>query len=258
MPVDAMLTPAPNVDVVEALALLKQSDSVELKVTVQESDQRSAIMALGMDVLDAEFRQVVFFDTPDLKLNSSGLVVRARRVRGRGDSVIKIRPVVPEQLSSKLRQSGSFAVELDAMPGTFVCSGSLKAKADNSDVQLVLQGKRPVRKLFSDEQRAFYKKYAPKGLDLDRLTPFGPINVAKLKFTPTQFARPLVVEAWFYPDASRLLELSAKCAPNEAFHVLAELKAFLKQRGISITGKQDTKTRKALHHFAELHNGRPK
>ena len=38
---------------VEMLALAKQSDSVELKLTVPDSDQRSAISALDMDPLDA-------------------------------------------------------------------------------------------------------------------------------------------------------------------------------------------------------------
>jgi hypothetical protein len=240
--------------IAEVLALLKHSDSVELKLTVQDSDYRSVIMALGMDVLDAEFRQVIFFDTPDLKLSRSGVVVRARRVRKGGDTVIKLRPVIPSELSGKLRRSAGFNIELDAAPGAFVCSASLKGKADNSDVQLVLMAKQPIRTLFSEEQRALYKEYAPKGLSLDRLTPFGPINIAKLKFTPDGFKRFLVAEVWFYPDASRILELSTKCAPDEAFQVAAETRAFLKQLGISVTGNQDTKTRKALHYFSHLHN----
>jgi len=243
-------------DMVKALAVLKDCDSVELKLTVQESDQRSAIMTLGIDILDAEFRQVVFFDTPDLKLNRSGLIVRARRIRGGGDSVVKVRPIVPAKLSRKLRQKAGFNLEVDAMPGTFVCSGSLKAKVDNSDVKLALLAKQPIRKLFSDEQRAFYKQYAPRGLSFDRLMPFGPINVAKLKFTPEDFKRSVAAEVWFYPDASRILELSTKSGPHETFQVLAELRAFLMGHGITITTKQDTKTRKALHYFSELHNGR--
>jgi hypothetical protein len=241
-------------DIVKASAVLKDSDSVELKLTVQESDHRSAIMELGMDVLNAEFRQVVFFDTPDLKLSKGGLVVRARRIRGGGDSVVKLRPVVPEELSRKLRQKSGFNLEVDAMPGTFVCSGSLKAKADNSDVNLVLLAKLPIRKLFSDEQRTFYKKYAPKGLDLNRLAAFGPINVAKLKFKPEHFTGSFAAEVWFYPDGSRILELSTKCAPNEAFQVVAEMRAFLKRHGISITANQETKTRKALEYFSRLHH----
>jgi hypothetical protein len=119
-------------------------------------------------------------------------------------------------------------------------------------VNLVLQAKLPIRKLFSKAQRTLFKAHAPKGLTMDSLTPLGPINVAKLKFEPSDFKRFLVAEAWFYPDASRILELSTRCAPNQAFQVLAELKAFLAQRGISFSGNQQTKTRKALEYFSSL------
>ena len=246
------VTQATDEQIAKALDLLKDADSVELKVTVQDSDHRSSITALEMDVLDAEFRQVVFFDTRDLKLNRSGMVVRARRMRRGGDSVVKLRPVVPADLPDQVRHSASFNVEVDAMPGAIICSGSLQGKTNNSDVKLVLLAKRPIRKLFSEEQRRLYKTHAPKGLTLDSLTPFGPINVAKLKFVPQRFRRSLVAEVWFYPDASRILELSTKCAPNEAFQVLAEMRAFLARRSISLIGTQQTKTRKALEYFSHL------
>jgi inorganic triphosphatase YgiF len=43
---------------------------------------------------------VFFFDTPDLRLNSQGVVVRVRRVLGRGDvTVVKLRPIVPGELA---------------------------------------------------------------------------------------------------------------------------------------------------------------
>ena len=60
---------------------------------------RATVDALGMDPLEAQIRQVFFFDTPDLALNKVGVVVRARRVQGRGDdTVVKLRPIVPDQL----------------------------------------------------------------------------------------------------------------------------------------------------------------
>ena len=59
-----------------------------------------------------------FFDTPNRDLNQQGVVVRARRVQGRGDdTVVKLRPVVPDELSDRLRQSPGVVVEVDAMPG---------------------------------------------------------------------------------------------------------------------------------------------
>ena len=51
---------------IELLALAKHSDSVELKLTIAESEQRSALQALGIDPLEAQIRQVFFLDTPDL------------------------------------------------------------------------------------------------------------------------------------------------------------------------------------------------
>jgi hypothetical protein len=249
-------TPINENQIAEVLDLLKDADSVELKLTVPDTDHQSSISALDIDVLDAELRQVVFFDTPDLKLNRLGMVVRARRIPGGGDTVVKLRPIVPAELPGDLRRSGSFNVEVDAMPGSIVCSGSLRAKADNGDVKLVLMGRQRIRKLFTSEQRALYREHAPKDLELDSLRPIGPINIAKLKFTTNGFKRFIAAEMWFYPDGSRLLELSIKCTPNKAFQVLGELRAFLTQRGISLMGKQDTKTRKTLRYFSDL-NRRP-
>src|SRR4051812_24412894 len=44
----------------ELVDLIKDSDTVELKLTVPESHQRSTAAALGMDPLAAQIRQVYF------------------------------------------------------------------------------------------------------------------------------------------------------------------------------------------------------
>ena len=54
-----------------------------------------------------------------------------------------------------------------------------------------------------------------------------------------------------YPDGSRILELSTKCLPTEAFQVAAEARAFLHDRGVDLTGEQQTKTATALNFFSE-------
>ena len=63
------------------LGLLEGADSVELKLTVPDADQRSAVRALHIDPLDAQLSQVFFLDTRDLLLNARGVIVRARRTR---------------------------------------------------------------------------------------------------------------------------------------------------------------------------------
>jgi hypothetical protein len=232
--------------------LIEDADSVELKLTVPESDHRSAATALGMDPLDAHIRMVYFLDTPELALLERGVVVRARRVQGRNDdSVVKLRPVIPGVLPAALRKSPDFNVEVDALPGAFVCSASMKGRPEAGLVARVAAGKAPIRKLFSKDQRAFYKAHAPEGLDIDELTLLGPFLVLKLKYTPEAFGRRLVAELWLYPDSSRILELSTKCEPRDALLAAAESRAFLSRYGVDLTGDQETKTRRALQSAAE-------
>ena len=52
------------------LRLVEDADSVELKLTVPDSDHATVAGALGIDPLDAQIRQVYFFDTPDLSLST--------------------------------------------------------------------------------------------------------------------------------------------------------------------------------------------
>jgi hypothetical protein len=235
----------------EFMELVKGADSVELKLTVPEPHQRSTVAALGLDPLRAQIRQVFFFDTPKLALDAKGVVVRARRIQGKGaDSIVKLRPVIPGELPAELRHSGSFRVEVDALPGGFVCSATLKGSPDPDDVLRAARGELPLRKIFSKEQRRFFAEHAPEGVALDDLAVLGPIFVLKLRLEPPELGRRLVAEMWIYPDGSRILELSTRCETNEAFQVAAETRAFLVGRGVDLSGEQETKTRKALRYFA--------
>jgi hypothetical protein len=240
------------------MGLLRGADSTELKLTVPPASHRDTIQGLPIDPVETQPRQVYFFDTPDLALNRAGLVVRARRIQGgKGDTVIKLRPVDPADLSPEIRADASFNVEVDVLPGGYVCSASFKGKSDGTQIWDAVRGGRPLRKLFSKPQRAFYQQHAPEGIDLDALIPLGPTFSLKGRFdaqlgggsgTPS---RSIVVELWLYPDGSRILELSTKCPPSEAFNVAAETRAYLAGRGVVLTGVQQTKTRTALEYYAK-------
>ncbi len=73
----------------------------------------------------------------------------------------------------------------------------------------------------------------------------------KLKFKPKDYDQKLVAELWNYPDNSRILELSTKCAPPDALRVSLGVKAFLRDRGVDISGEQQTKTKTALDYFSK-------
>ena len=193
-----------------------------------------------------------FFDTPDLQLERAGVVVRARRIQGKGDdSVVKLRPVVPDELPADLRELADFVVEVDAMPGGYVCSASLKGSSPRRSVQRVGEGDEPCASCSprSSARSTPSTRRTASGSTTSSL--LGPIFVLKLKCTPDDFGRKMVVELWLYPDGARILELSTKCAPPEAFQVAAEARAFLAERGIEPASEQQTKTRKALAYFSK-------
>jgi len=240
-----------DADLQEVMRLIKGADSVELKLTVPAAVQVATIRGLPIDPVEAQPRQVFFFDTPDLTLNKAGVIVRARRIQGgKGDTVVKLRPVVPDELPAEIRKSSMFKTEVDVVPGGFVASGSFKGTTTGAAVRDAVAGDKPIRKLFSKEQRAFYKAHAPEGLELDSLTTLGPTFILKGTFTPKEMGRRFTVEVWLYPDGSRIVELSTKATPTDAFQVAAEARAYLSGLGINLAGAQEPKTRAALEFYA--------
>jgi hypothetical protein len=233
----------------ELLKEMARSDSVELKLTVPDSDIRSAVTSLDLDPLEAKIRQITFYDTPDLTLNASGVVVRSRGIQGgTGDTAVKLRPLPLDLVRGKGNEK--MGIEVDAMPGGFVCSGTIKNPTTAAEVRKVVQGKAKIGSIFSKRQKAFFSEHAPDGLTMKDLSVLGPITIFKLKFNPKALRTPMVAELWMYPNGSRILELSTKSVPAEALQIAAETRVFLAENGIDLTAAQQTKTKTALNYFA--------
>jgi hypothetical protein len=233
--------------------MLPAVDSVELKATVAHAERRMAVARLGIDPMKAQLRQVSFFDTPDLQLFDRGVVVRLRRIQGgSGDAVVKLRPVAPGVIETDLREAEGFGVEIDAMPGGFVCSARLRAEVSDKVLRHVTRRGAPLRRALTRAQREFYADNAPAGVDLDDLVMLGPVTVLKARFTPDGSTRRMVAELWLYPDAPQILELSVKAAPEEALDVAAQTRAVLAAHDVDLDAPQQAKTRTALEYFASL------
>jgi len=248
-------------EIIEVFKLVKGATSVELKLSVPLTGQRATIKSIGLDPVEAQPRQAYFFDTPDLALNRAGVVVRARRIQGGGaDTVVKLRPVDPSTIDPDLRRSAAFKIEVDAMPGGYVCSASFKGVCTGQEVLDVTAGAMPLRKLLSKEQRAFYDAHAPAGITMDKLVILGPTFLLKVKHQPKakDFDRPITMEMWLYPDGTRVMEVSTKCLPKEAFQVAADFKAYLAGHGIVLGADQSAKTKTSLEFFsARLESDQP-
>jgi len=247
----ALAKPLSGEDMMKIVELGKGSNSIELKLSVPLSGHRATIKSIGLDPVEAQPRQAFFFDTPDLALSRAGLVVRARRIQGgTADTVIKLRPVEPSNIDPEIRRSAAFKVEVDVMPGGFVCSASFKGVCSGQEVLDVSDGKLELRKIFSKEQRAFYDEHAPAGITMDKLSILGPTFLLKARHQPKDFDRRITVEMWLYPDGARVLEVSTKCLPDEAFRVGAAFKSYLAQHGIALGAVQAPKTRTSLDFFS--------
>jgi hypothetical protein len=249
------LSPA---DTKKLLHHIRHSKSIELKVSVPMAEHRATVASIGLDPVEAQPRQVYFFDTADQALNRAGLIVRARRRQGgTADTVIKLRPVDPATIDAELKRSEAFKVEVDALPdGTFVCSASFKGEATGQEVLDVTDGEKPLRTLFSREQLAFYDEHVPAGIDMNALLAQGPIFLLRAKHQPKAFKRGITVEMWLWPDGKHILEISTKCLPAEAFQVGTEFKAYLGEHGIDLGATQETKTKTAMQRFKAEHGPR--
>jgi hypothetical protein len=206
----ALANPSQRRSVHRMFKLIKGANSVELKLSVPLTGHRATIKSIGLDPVEAQPRQAFFFDTPDLALNKAGVVVRARRIQGGdADTVIKLRPVDPSTIDPDLRRSAAFKVEVDVMPGGFVCSASYKGVCTGKEVLDVTSGKMPLRKLFSKEQRAFYDAHAPAGITMDKLVILGPTFLLKGQ-APAEGLRP--------PHRRRDVALSRWCSRPGGLH----------------------------------------
>jgi hypothetical protein len=232
------------------LALTRQADHVELKLVVPPAAQTATCASLGVDLSRAPTRRVYFLDTADLALERHGVVARVRSVDNRADDcVIKLRPVTPGDLPARLRRSKRVAVEIDAMPGHFVCTAAMKRRLGAQDVERAITGGEPLHTLFSGAQRAMFAAHAPAHVSIDDLTVFGPVDVRRCKVLPGGLDRVLAVERWTYPDGSSILELSTRCEARAAVPVAARITGLLRDHRIDVTGFQQTKTRSTLAYF---------
>jgi hypothetical protein len=244
-------------ELLEMLDRLTEVASVELKINVP-ADQRMALSGLGLDAMEGRLREVVFFDTPDLTLFRNGVVVRARRTQGGDDdTVVKLRPAIPHELPPAVRSSKHLKLEMDVTRDAHVVSASLKGRRRVGAVREAVAGGRPLERLFTKEQRSFFAAHAPAAVDWNDLVPLGPVLVVLLKFVPQGYPTRTTIEQWHYPGEIPLVELSTKATPQDVLQVFAEAVKFVRGHGLTASGAQEPKTRKALEFFARHHPARP-
>ena len=133
-----------------------------------------------------------------------------------------------------LRRSASFRVEVDALPGGYVCSATLKGALRPTDVTSAVRG-RDARCASSSRRSSGRSspRTCRRGSGSTTCRSSGRSSCSSCGSRPESSSRRLVAEMWLYPDGSRMLELSTRCGTTEAFQVAAEIRAFLASRAAS-------------------------
>ncbi len=223
---------------------------IEVKITARVEDEDRVLALLARSRAEPESRTVYFFDTPELVLFDSGLVLRARKVRGDDDdSTVKLRPVDPAAVSTDWIQTEGFVIEMDRVGDKEVISAKLGQVQARGEIDEVVAGERPLHKLFSPDQERLIDEFGPSEVGWDDLTVMGPIDVSKWEVEWGELGHEVTVERWLLPDRSDLVELSIKVTPGEASHAAQQFLDLLVQFGLEVEGDQQTKTRGALTFF---------
>jgi hypothetical protein len=249
----------PDDELDRLLSLCRAADRVELKLTVPEPAHDATCAALGVDFARGCDYRVSYLDTDDRALYRCGVVARVRSIRHRpDDSVIKLRPVSPACIPAALRQSRQFVVDVDAMPGRYVCSGALKARLGVHDVERAMARRQPLPALFSRPQLRLLAAHLPSQAGIDDLSVFGPVDARRHKLVLDGLDRTLLAEQWTFPDGSRILELSTHCPPDATPRVAAQMAAVLQAYSVDLSGPQQTKTHATLDYFRSVTGQQPR
>jgi hypothetical protein len=225
--------------------------AVEIKFTVRPDQELNAVRALDLDQDDAEQRRIYFIDSTALELYDQGLILRARaKDSDDDDTTVKVRPIEPDSIGKDWRSLPGFKVEADIVGDKVIRSASLSELQKQGEVPDAAQGKRPIGKLFSEDQERFARTHATATPDYAQLRLLGPVDVLRWKITDKKLPYEMTVEEWRLPNATDLLEISIKVAPEEEQKAVAAFQAYLRNLNLDLAGAQQTKTRIALEYFA--------
>src|SRR5262245_42472201 len=236
-----------------SLPAIAEMDAVEIKVTIRPDQELRAERSMEVNEDTADIRLLYFYDTAYLDLFESGVVLRARLVKGDADdTTVKFRPADAATAANDFWQHlKGFKLEADWVGDRVVCSASLTGPQPGHEITEVAKGKRAVHKLFSKDQERFLSEFYTGTIDFGKLRVMGPIRVLRWKLKHEEFPHELTVEEWRLPNGEDLVEASIKVPPNEASNARKAFDDHLRKLGLDPQGAQDTKTRTALEYFAK-------
>ncbi|MEU2631656.1 hypothetical protein [Kitasatospora sp. NPDC007106] len=236
-----------------------ENADVEIKVTVSGEATAEACGTLELDPEDGRHRTVHFWDSPrrsnggvELPLLDDGLVIRLRKTKksDKDDLTVKLRPCDPDRLPAGWRtpqeqEEWEFKIEEDWTGRNRVWAASLKADGDYG--RPTTDDGQSGQPELTDEQRDLLDR-AGFGCDrLKDLVALGPIDSVQWKPSLRDLIHPVTAELWTVADQGlSFLELSVRTGPAEASAAQELLVRTLRDRGLRVSDRPESKTRTAM------------
>jgi hypothetical protein len=239
---------------------------VELKVTLGADQVDDGLAGFALKPGSAEQRSIWFCERIDahggptptmLPLLARGIILRVRKIRGSSDdSTLKLRGpegcVDPRLWRQRTQAFGDdVRIEGDWVTDRRLVAASLDGRVERGLIDEVVDAGRPyqVQRLFSHDQRALADDWL---LGLDGLELLGPIRARKWKKDIGELDAEVAAELWEVDDGLRFLELSMRVKTDrDPVGDQQRLEQTVRDRGLSIAPKQETKTRTVLEHLAK-------
>lgn len=247
-------------------------DGVEIKVTVEGRQTRSAVRALHLP--DRPQWRIYFCEdlpagtSPGTPLLDLGVIMRARRKPdGKDDTTVKLRPCRRSQLpdvwlaarkgEDDEGEDWEFKLEADWSGESRVLAASCSADRPDGVVPAAGDGHGGVGRLFHPQQEAFLRDCAGVRVNLATLTVLPPVTATRWKeiegAPPGLGAR---AERWTVDDLD-FLELSVVADLGDAPTTQAALTRFVGDLGLAVDESGASTTQQALRRLVQLAGDRP-
>lgn len=239
-------------------------EGVELKVTLGAEQVDAGLAAFALGRRSAERRSIWFCERVEahggpatLPLLARGVILRVRKIQGSSDdSTLKLRGpeggVDPELWRQRTQAFGDDArIEGDWVTDRHLVSASLDSRVAGELIDEVVAAGRPhrVQRLLSDDQSALAAEWL---LGLDGLELLGPIQAWKWDKGAGGLGAEVTAELWELDNGPRFLELSMRVKVNQdPGGIQRQLETTVRDRGLEIARKQQTKTSTVLKYLAD-------
>jgi len=222
---------------------------VEVKLLLPVSTTHNVIASLGFG---KETRtRVYLFDTQALDLLRQGVIIRVRE-GGKNDLTVKVRVPQGKNKPDDSLSGEQFACEIDQ---TRSGASTSYAVTQKYEVMKVPENGTDMYKLLDAAQIRLLQK-AQVSIDWTRVVRIASIDSTSWQTTSQSPSGSLALELWEWSEG-KVLELSAKVAPEAASSKLADLESLLKTNNLPLSASQDTKTSTVLETLTD-HTSRPR